>query len=142
MPHRLSLAVALLGVAAACTDTPVAPAGPTLVATVVRGPTVSCFAPTGCPDEPFAATFDLTRGSTRVAVVRSDGQGRFRVSLPAGHYRLTPRADAPLYQPERQGQDVTLAGDSVTTMTLSFDTGIRTLTPTPDAARATAHQSR
>jgi hypothetical protein len=115
---------------AACTSEPSAPDMPSTVlqATVVRGPIMPVCRldnePT-CDDLPFAAAFELFRGSTRVAVTRSDSSGVFRVRLAPGSYMVVPGADAPIIEPRRQGKAVTVTSDSVTRVLLTFDTGIR-----------------
>jgi hypothetical protein len=95
-----------------------------LTGTVVRGPTQP-VCPVGDPCEaPFAATFDVYRAGLYVAQFQSDAQGAFKVGLVPGAYRVIPRANAPI-SPAGQFKDVAVGGDGYTTVTLSFDTGIR-----------------
>jgi hypothetical protein len=120
----------LFPVLAACTSAPPAPDTPSTVlqATVVRGPIMPVCRldnDPSCDDLPFAATFELFRGSTRVAVTRSDTAGVFRVPLTPGSYMVVPGTDAPIIEPRRQGKEVTVTADSVTRVLLTFDTGIR-----------------
>ncbi|MCU0634898.1 MAG: hypothetical protein MUE41_08500 [Gemmatimonadaceae bacterium] len=98
----------------------------TLVATVVRGPVVPvCRVDEVCEDAPFVSGFDIERGGVRVATVRSDTAGRFRVALAPGEYRVVPQPDAPIIFPRSQVKLVRVTTDSVTRVRLQFDTGIR-----------------
>ena len=92
---------------------------------VVRGP-VQPVCQVGDPcDAPFAATFDVNRGGLHVAQFQSDAQGAFKVGLLPGAYRVIPRASAPIIDPSGQSKDVVVGEEGYTTVTLSFDTGIR-----------------
>lgn len=103
-----------------------APLGTGLTGVVLRGPTQPvCQVDDPCEDEPFAATFDVYRGSARITGFRSDTQGAFAVGLSPGSYRVVPRADAPIIDPSGQAKDVEVGAAGLTTVTLSFDTGIR-----------------
>jgi hypothetical protein len=124
---RITTAIALASALGACTHSLLEARGPTLAATVVKGPSISCLLPTNCPDEPFAAAFDIDQGTRRMATVRSDARGQFRVALPRGRYIITPHADAPIHVPQLQCREFELAGDSVTTVRWSYDNGTRTL---------------
>ena len=81
--------------------------------------------PTFPCDEPFSAQFGVHLGTTLILTFRSAADGRFSVSLPAGRYRLIPAADAPIATPAEQVRDVSVGPDSVTRVTLKYDTGIR-----------------
>ena len=93
---------------------------------VVRGPVQpTCQAGEPCDDEPFSAGFTVLRGGQTVGTFRSDAEGRFAVRLDAGSYTVVPDDDAPLLAPSSQARDVRVLAGDVTTVALSFDTGIR-----------------
>lgn len=90
-----------------------------------RGPVAPVCSPGTPCDAPLVATFTVRAGTRDVATFRSDSLGRFRLRLAAGSYLVVPAADAPILSPASQARPVTVTGDSVTTVTLDFDTGIR-----------------
>ncbi len=95
---------------------------------VLRGPV--CPGPerlnSPCPDQPFSATFLALDGQeNKVALFRTDEQGRFRVALPPGRYAIVPEESAPIMRPGGQRKEVTVAEGEFTQVTLVFDTGIR-----------------
>lgn len=92
-----------------------------------RGPvSPACvWFPTFPCDEPFSAGFGVYLGTSLILTFRSATDGQFSVSLPAGRYRLIPAGDAPIVNPAEQVRDVSVGPDSVTRVTLKFDTGIR-----------------
>jgi hypothetical protein len=93
--------------------------------TEIRGPvTPVCQVDVPC-DSPFAATFEVRRGSQRVATFTSDVQGRFSVRLAPGSYVVVPAADAPLMNPSAQTKAVEVGSEGLTSVQLTFDTGIR-----------------
>jgi hypothetical protein len=93
---------------------------------VVRGPVQpACQQGQPCGDEPFAAGFTVRRGGRTVGTFRSDTAGRFAVRLDAGAYTVVPDDDAPLLSPASQARAVEVLAGDVTTVALSFDTGIR-----------------
>jgi hypothetical protein len=97
-----------------------------LTGVAVRGPMQPvCTQDEPCEDAPFAATFFVYDGDRRVATFRSGEDGRFSVALAPGPYAVVPGPDAPLLAPESQRQDVTVAPEGTTEVTLTFDTGIR-----------------
>jgi hypothetical protein len=92
---------------------------------VHRGPvTPVCMAGVPC-DAPFAANFEVRRGSRRVATFRSDSAGHFTVRLPPGSYTIVPGSDAPLLNPTMQVRSVEVGATGLTSAQLTFDTGIR-----------------
>ena len=96
-----------------------------LTGTVSRGPvTPVCQADVPC-DAPFAASFEVRQNGRRVATFSSDAQGKFTVSLWPGTYVVVPAADAPLMQPSSQTKTVEVGAEGLTSVQLSFDTGIR-----------------
>ncbi len=70
----------------------------------------------------FFHVFD--QAGTEVTTFQSDEQGQFRVALSPGEYTIIADEAAPLH-PKRQAQNVTVALNEFTTVTLLFDTGIR-----------------
>lgn len=94
---------------------------------VRRGPiSPACvWFPTFPCDEPFSAQFGVYLGTSLILTFRSAADGQFSVSLPAGRYRLIPAGDAPIANPAEQVRDISVGPDSVTHVTLKFDTGIR-----------------
>jgi hypothetical protein len=96
-----------------------------LAGKVYRGPiTPVCLPEVPC-DAPFSASFEVRRGSRRVATFSSSADGSFRVALPAGELRVVPFANAPLMDPTSQSRSVTLPPGGLTGVELFFDTGIR-----------------
>lgn len=76
-------------------------------------------------DAPFSAGFTIQRGGRRVAHFQSDAAGQFTVWLDPGAYSVVPDADAPLIAPASQSRAVTVGDTGLTTVRLTFDTGIR-----------------
>ncbi len=90
---------------------------------MTRSPTSPVCAPTlGCT-APFAADFAVWRSGLLVARFRSDSAGAFFVELPAGTYGIVPDSAAPVVP--GQVKTVTVKSESLTSVTLDFDTGIR-----------------
>jgi hypothetical protein len=90
---------------------------------VLRGPIQPvCRVDEPCNDEPFAATFRLEPGGKTFS---SDAEGKFLVYLKPGLYTITPGKDAPIISPESQAKEVEVLAGQLTSVTLSFDTGIR-----------------
>jgi hypothetical protein len=77
-----------------------------------------------CPDRPYQANIEIrTDGDQHVTRVRSGEDGRFRVGLKPGSYRLVPERGNPL--PTASDQAVDVLEGVYTQVTVSFDTGIR-----------------
>jgi hypothetical protein len=96
-----------------------------LAGTVLRGPvTPVCQADVPC-DLPFSADFAVMQSTVQVGAFHSDSAGHFRVKLPPGTYRVVPAPNAPIMSPQSQAKEVVVLPDSVTTVQLEFDTGIR-----------------
>ena len=90
---------------------------------VMRSPTSPVCAPTlGCT-APFAADFAVWQTGLLVARFKSDSVGAFFVRLPPGIYGIVPDSSAPVV-PGRV-KTVTVKSESLTSVTLDFDTGIR-----------------
>lgn len=83
-----------------------------------------CEADVPC-DAPLSAGFTLRQAGRVRSHLHSDAAGRFTVTLPIGTYDavLDPNAPASVLGP--QTQSVTVGPDSVTTVVVVFDTGIR-----------------
>jgi len=78
-----------------------------------------------CPDKPFRATFDVFDSRERpITRFESDADGFFEVALQPGTYTIIPD-EAPLLNARSQQHTVAVQPDSVTHVTLYFDTGIR-----------------
>lgn len=79
-----------------------------------------------CPDQPFIAWFDVLDDEEKpVARFQTDEEGRFSVALKPGTYTLVPDDAAPIIQPLTQINIVTVQPDQITSVILTFDTGIR-----------------
>ena len=90
---------------------------------MMRSPTSPVCAPTlGCA-APFAADFSVWHTGLLVARFRSDTAGAFFVRLPAGIYGIVPDSSAPVVP--GQVKTVTVKSESLTSVVLDFDTGIR-----------------
>lgn len=77
-----------------------------------------------CDAQPHQAWIDIRNGAgRRVVRVRTDHEGRFRVGLAAGRYRLVPESGDPF--PMASPHDVDVMPGQFTEVTVSFDTGIR-----------------
>ncbi len=77
-----------------------------------------------CPDLPYQAWIGIRRvRGGFVTRTRSDESGHFRVGLRPGAYVLEPESGGPFpFAPE---EEVTVAPDVFTAVTIHFDTGIR-----------------
>jgi len=96
-----------------------------LTGVVLRGPIMPvCQTNVPC-DAPFSASFTVQQSTVVVGRFQSDSQGHFEVKLPPGTYRIVPGADAPIISPGSQAKEVEVLPDSITTVQLEFDTGIR-----------------
>lgn len=120
------LAVALLGAAGACSRSPEPLTGNGgIEGRALIGP--SCpveRAGSPCPDLPFRDVIRVLDGTRVVTTFRPGADGRFRVALPAGSYRLESANPGRL--PSGPEPDhVTVRADEWTTINLAFDSGIR-----------------
>ncbi|HET9708033.1 MAG TPA: hypothetical protein VFP39_07000 [Gemmatimonadales bacterium] len=90
---------------------------------MMRSPTSPVCAPTlGCT-APLAADFSVWHTGLLVARFQSDSAGAFFVRLPAGIYGIVPDSSAPVVP--GQVKTVTVKSESLTSVVLDFDTGIR-----------------
>ncbi len=77
-----------------------------------------------CPDRPYAATIEVRDGGgATVTTVRSGEDGRFRIGLEPGHYRLVPESGDPL--PRAGPMDIDVPAGTWVQVTVGYDTGIR-----------------
>lgn len=80
--------------------------------------------PDSCPDQPYEAWLDVRDGTGRqLTRIQSDTSGHFRVGLVPGSYILHPESGNPL--PRASDQQVEVAAGAYTSVTVTFDTGIR-----------------
>lgn len=128
--RRIAAASIVLGLAAlvACRSAsrllgPDAPQG--VAGQVLLGPMCPVQqADDSCPDQPYQAWIDvLDQAGGTVTRVQSGTDGGFRVGLAPGSYVLHPESGNPL--PRAADQDVEVVSGRYTTVTVSFDTGIR-----------------
>ena len=92
---------------------------------MLRGPiTPVCMVNVPC-DGPLSARFVVEQGEAEIAHFESDASGNFRVALAPGAYTVVPDESAPLMSPQSQRREVEVESTGFTTVTLSFDTGIR-----------------
>lgn len=90
---------------------------------VIRSPTSPVCAPTlGCT-APFASDFAVWHSGFLAARFQSDSAGAFFVRLPPGVYSVVPDSSAPVVP--GQVKTVTVKSQSLTSVVLDFDTGIR-----------------
>jgi hypothetical protein len=75
-------------------------------------------------DKPYAATLQIkdAKGKT-VAKVQSGEDGRFTVALAPGSYTLEPQSGQPY--PVARPQEFTVTAHRFTSVTVSYDSGIR-----------------
>ena len=77
-----------------------------------------------CPDAPHQAWIRvLSSSGAQVARVRSGADGRFRVGLAPGSYRVVGEGGSPL--PRGSEEEVTVTKGVWVPLTLFFDSGIR-----------------
>ena len=113
---------------AACGTSPAAPAPGTLSGVVTIGP--ACPGPSRadrpCPPKPFEAEIRIVPKSGGAAKsIRSDAEGRFRLQLPAGDYRLEPVDGTPAGVPSSPIQEVSIASGKTTEVRIRYESGIR-----------------
>jgi hypothetical protein len=81
-----------------------------------------------CPDKPFAASIEIQNQDDQGdhLTVRSGKDGRFRVNLAPGKYKLTPMAPNPGAPPHAPPpQSVTVESGKYAHVTIKYDSGIR-----------------
>jgi len=110
--------------APSATATP-APAGDTGIdGTVTLGPTCPVERiDSPCPDRPYAARITIWRGGVQVAETRSGDDGRFRIILPPGTYRVVGET-AGTFPRGSEVQAVVVVGQ-MAPVQIRYDSGIR-----------------
>ena len=80
-----------------------------------------------CPDKPLACRITVVNADSArtVATATSDDNGYFRVELPPGHYVIRPENLTGAVVPVAQPLAVTIVAGRFTSVTVSFDSGIR-----------------
>jgi len=81
-----------------------------------------------CPDKPFEASIQIQDQDNQgdLLTVRSGKDGRFRVKLAPGKYRLTPISPNPGAPPHAPPpQSVTVESGKYAHVTIRYDSGIR-----------------
>ena len=124
---RLALLLPLLALGACASDLLLGPdAAQGIDGLVLLGPLCPVVTDEDpCPDRPYATKIDVRDGGgATVTTVHSGDDGRFRVGLAPGRYRLVPASSAsPL--PRAGSMDVDVPAGAWVEVTVDFDTGIR-----------------
>ena len=94
---------------------------------VVIGPTCPVERPDSlCPPAPFAAKITVLRDGNEVTTYKTGSDGRFRIPLEPGTYTVRAESLQPAgiarFAPLRP---VTVPADGYTSVTITFDSGIR-----------------
>lgn len=77
-----------------------------------------------CPDKPYPTTLllqDQNKYTLKTIIVPESGQ--FELRVPAGSYTVVPKVDSVM--PRAESVSVTVSSGQVSTVTISFDSGIR-----------------
>lgn len=80
-----------------------------------------------CPDKPFQATLVVTDplGNKKIATVTTGEDGKYRLPLPAGDYRLEPQSPNPGAPPQAPGEPFHLEAHQWLDINVTYDSGIR-----------------
>jgi hypothetical protein len=77
-----------------------------------------------CPDQPYRATLTVnTPNGVQIAQIKTDEQGRFKLTLVPGEYILHP--ESPNGIPSAADQPVVVSSGQYTQLTIHYDSGIR-----------------
>jgi hypothetical protein len=76
-----------------------------------------------CPDRPLSARITVWRGATKVAETRSGDDGRFKVLLPPGTYRVVGETEDTL--PAGSEVEAMVVAGQLTFVHVPYDSGIR-----------------
>ena len=77
-----------------------------------------------CPDQPYQATLTVrTPAGKKIAQVKSDVDGLYRLALPPGDYIMHP--ESPEVMPNAPDQPFTVIAGQFTTVDIIYDSGIR-----------------
>jgi len=121
---RTVLALSVMTLLAGCASSAASGSGSSGIRGFVRvGPTCPVEqAGNPCPDRPLATELQIVRGTDVVASVRSGEDGGFRVALDPGSYTIrSARPGLPSLRPV----EATVRPHAFTSVTLTFDSGIR-----------------
>jgi hypothetical protein len=122
---RLVGLIVLAVLAAACGSQAGAGAPASVISgTVAAGPILPVTQP-GVPNtRPVpGATVEAVRGTEVVAVTRTDGDGRYRLTLQPGAYLIVAKSGR--YLSRQQSHPATIAAGKTLTVNFVLDTGIR-----------------
>jgi len=121
---RTVLAVSIVTLLAGCASSAASGSGDSGIrGLVLVGPTCPVeHAGSPCPDRPLATELQIVRGTVVVGTVRSGEDGGFRVALDPGSYTIRSGRPGP---PSLRPVEVTVRPDAFTSVTLTFDSGIR-----------------
>lgn len=124
---RLGLLLSLLALAGCASDLLLGPdAAQGIDGLALKAPTCPVETPDDpCPARPYAATIVVEdEDGARVTTLHVADDGRFRVGLRAGRYRLVPRSADP-FPLAPDALDVDVPAGTWVDVTLVYDTGIR-----------------
>jgi hypothetical protein len=118
----LALAIVLL---AACAAPKVSSINSGVEGLVTIGPTCPVMRlDQPCPDRPYAATLTvLDKTGKRVAQIKADENGIYRLELSPGDYNMHP--ESPNVLPHAQEQSFTVIAGQFTKLDILYDSGIR-----------------
>jgi len=95
-----------------------------VIGQVFRAPTEPvCVADIPC-EAPFAASFHLFRDGVEMLTFQTGESGTFQLEVFPGEYIIEPGEDAPIW-PRDQAKRITVPVETVVTIRLDYDTGIR-----------------
>jgi hypothetical protein len=77
-----------------------------------------------CPDQPYRATLtELNPAGKKIAQIRTDVNGLYRLALLSGDYNMHP--ESPNVMPHAQDQPFTVIAGQFTKLEIVYDSGIR-----------------
>jgi hypothetical protein len=119
----------LLAAASSGAEGPLNPSDSGIEGKILIGPMCPVVQPDQpCPDKPFEASIEI-RGQGNLGdhlTVRSGKDGRFRVKLAPGNYKLTPISPHPGAPPHAPPPlSLTVESGRYTHVTVRYDSGIR-----------------
>jgi hypothetical protein len=119
----------LLAAAGSGAEGPLNPSDSRIEGEILIGPMCPVVQPDQpCPDKPFEASIEIRGQGNRGdhLTVRSGKDGRFRVKLAPGKYKLTPISPNPGAPPHAQPPlSLTVGSGMYTHVTVRYDSGIR-----------------
>ncbi len=80
-----------------------------------------------CPDKPFQTTLEVTDplGEHVVAKIQTDAEGKYRLALAPGDYRMVPATSSPAVPPQAQPMPFHLDAGQWLVLDVVYDSGIR-----------------